>query len=138
MEMGHTTLRLPRFVPPSKGGLSPGRAAPQPQGSFFLWRPSIQRCQGLKVMSAIERCRTAALGGHVVRAEGDVRALIKMFTAGAGANAASGNSNGEVGLERIRCSQVTGAGVYQAAGCQFARSEGVLGCYTILRWPLRR
>jgi hypothetical protein len=52
-------------------------------------------------MSAIERCRTAALGGHVVRAEGDVRALIKMFTAGAGANAASGNSNGEVGLERI-------------------------------------
>jgi hypothetical protein len=25
----------------------------------------------LKVMSAIERCRTAALGGHVERAEGD-------------------------------------------------------------------
>ena len=28
----------------------------------------------LKVMSAIERCRTAALGGHVARCENDVRA----------------------------------------------------------------
>ena len=35
MEMGHTTLRLPRFVPPNKGGLSPGRAAPQPPGLFL-------------------------------------------------------------------------------------------------------
>ena len=35
MEMGQTALRLPRFVPPNKGGLSPGRAAPQPPGLFL-------------------------------------------------------------------------------------------------------
>src|SRR5262245_38453970 len=38
----------------------------------------------------------------------------------------------------IRRCQVPGAGVYLADGYQFARSEGVLGRYTFLRWPLRR
>src|SRR5262249_54757917 len=36
------------------------------------------------------------------------------------------------------CCQVPGAGVYVVDGCQFARSEGVLGRYTFLWWPLRR
>src|SRR5262245_55495949 len=35
----------------------------------------------------------------------------------------------------IRRCQVSGAGVYLADGCQFTRTEGVLGRHTFLRWP---
>ena len=34
----------------------------------------------LKVMGAIERCRTAALGGHVLRCENDALGNLQLYT----------------------------------------------------------
>jgi len=52
----------------------------------------------MKVMSAIERCRTAALGGHVARCEGCAHTVIAYNSCLMG-----GSSNGELAT----CSETT-------------------------------
>lgn len=47
------------------------RSASTPSGPGAAWRQTTQLSLGqLKVMSAIEQCRSAALGGHVLRCSG--------------------------------------------------------------------
>src|SRR4029077_21048773 len=83
---GEEPVRAPDAVEGGAAGGAPGitpvpHGSPSPGGRGYLPRPRVllpgDPSRGhvslgqLKVMSAIERCRTAALGGHVMRCETD-------------------------------------------------------------------